>query len=83
MMDYIDIFCNNKYSYDDELLNIYNYYKNILSFTNTENPYDYYLSFIIDNGVYNKSYFSNNLKNSVNGTYLNTIDQEQEKILVK
>lgn len=83
VIKYLDSYFETKYSNDDNVLDRYLYYRNIIIFINFESPYDSYLAYIIKTGVYDKPYFSEKLLENNTGSNLIALETEEEKILVK
>lgn len=83
MINYMDNYFRYKFSKNPDMLNLYNYYKNGLNLMISENPYDNYSCYIIDNGYYKKAYFCEELGRTTNNTFAYNNVDEEEKILVK
>ena len=79
---FINDYINSKYD-NKEIIDRCTYYMNALKFIQTDESYGYYLSYIIDNGVYQYPYFSEELMEKTTNNKLIKISSEDEKILVK
>ncbi len=62
MINYLDTYFNNKYSDDNEKMEIYNYYRGMLAQIPSEDRYTEYWNYIYENGYYERAYFSSKLK---------------------
>lgn len=62
MINYLDTYFNNKYSDDNEKMEIYNYYRGMLAQIPSEDRYTAYWNYIYENGYYERVYFSSKLK---------------------
>lgn len=79
---YMDNFFTNKYQYDSDKMNIYDYNKKVFYLLNETNPYELYEKYIEDNGVIIKPYYSKLLKeyyHEVNRVYVEKLQQKSLK----
>lgn len=61
MMDYMDVYFNNRYSDNNEKMELYSYYRGIMTQIPSEDRYTEYWNYIFNNGYYERPYFSRNL----------------------
>ena len=84
MINYIDTIFKNKYPYDYEKMEMYNYYIGILKSITSSDRYNEYWNYLFENGYYEKAYFCKSLNMLYsNGPVKDNASEEVNHVLKK